>query len=188
MKVIVGLGNPGRKYQGTRHNIGFDVLNELANRHQASPSRLAHEAEVKEINLSGEKTLLVAPQTYMNLSGRSVGSLVRFFKLSCEQVIIVCDDLNLPLGKLRFRANGSSGGQKGLKDIISHLGTEEVPRLRLGIGRANGRMDISQYVLQKFGSDDQEEVTHTIQQAADGLEAWVSEGIEPVMTRFNANK
>ncbi len=188
MRVIVGLGNPGRRYQGTRHNIGFDVLKELATRHQASLSTLAHEAEIREINLNGEKTLLVAPQTYMNLSGRSVGSLVRFYKLPVDQIIVVCDDLNLPPGKLRFRASGSSGGQKGLKDIINHLGTEEVPRLRVGIGRANGKMDTSSYVLQKTGKEDQEEMAHAVQQAADGLEAWVKEGIEPAMNRFNVNK
>ncbi len=188
MRVIVGLGNPGRRYQGTRHNIGFDVLKELAERHQASSSTLSHEAEIREINLNGEKTLLVAPQTYMNLSGRSVGSLVRFYKLPVEQIIVVCDDLNLPPGKLRFRAGGSSGGQKGLKDIINHLGTEEVPRLRVGIGRASGKMDTSSYVLQKIGKEEQDEMAHAIQQAADGLEIWVKEGITPAMNRFNVNK
>ncbi len=188
MKVIVGLGNPGRRYQGTRHNIGFEVLKELAARHQASLSSLAHESEVREINLGGEKTLLVAPQTYMNLSGRAVGSLVRFYKLPVEQIIVVCDDLNLPPGKLRFRAGGSSGGQKGLTDILNHLGTEQVPRLRVGIGRASGKMDTSSYVLQKMGKQEQEEMAHAVQQAADGLEVWVREGIEAAMNQFNAGK
>ncbi len=188
MKVIVGLGNPGKRYQGTRHNIGFDVLKEMASRHQAGPSQLAHEAELREINLCGEKTILLAPLTYMNLSGRSVGSLVRFYKLPAEQVIIVCDDLNLPPGKLRFRASGSSGGQKGLKDIINHLGTQDIPRLRVGIGRADGKMDTSSYVLQKIGKAEQEEMAQAVQQAADGLEVWVKEGIEPAMNRFNVNK
>jgi len=188
MKVVIGLGNPGKEYQGTRHNIGFAVLDELAARYGNDLPRLAHEAAIREIHINAEKTLLVAPQTFMNLSGRSVSSLVRFYKLAVNQLIIICDDLNLPVGKIRFRANGSSGGQKGLKDIINHLGTESVSRLRVGIGQPNGKMDISRYVLQKFGSDDRETIEQAIQRASDGIEGWISEGIEPVMTRFNGSK
>src|SRR5262245_27422045 len=134
MKLVVGLGNPGRKYVGTRHNIGFAVLDELRRRGGSLRPRAAFEAEVVEFHLAGVKTLLAWPQTFMNLSGSSVLGLRDFYKLPNEDLLIVCDDLNLPLGKLRLRGSGSSGGQKGLDDILRRLSSDAVPRLRIGIG------------------------------------------------------
>ncbi len=187
MKIVVGLGNPGRQYVNTRHNIGFEVLNELANRHQAGPSSLRHAAEIKEIFVAGEKILLCAPQTYMNLSGTSVASLVNFHKLPLEDVLIICDDLNLPSGQLRLRGSGSSGGQKGIKDIALKLKTEEFARLRFGIGRPPGRMDVSNYVLQKFSDSEQTDIQISVKIAADGVEAWIKEGAVKAMNQINSN-
>ena len=139
MKLVVGLGNPGRRYQGTRHNVGYWILAELAKRCGTSPPRDRFHGEVVEADLAGQSALLLSPTTFMNVSGTSVAEAVRFYKLPCEELLVLCDDLNLPVGKLRLRAAGSSGGQKGLDDIIARLGTEEFPRLRVGIGVAPRR-------------------------------------------------
>jgi PTH1 family peptidyl-tRNA hydrolase len=186
MKIVVGLGNPGAKYRGTRHNVGFETLAELAKRHSGSVPTLKHEAELVETYLGGEKVLLVAPQTYMNLSGKSVWPLVDFYKLPLEDLLVVCDDLNLDVGRLRLRASGSAGGQKGLQNIIQVLGSEEFPRLRIGIGRPPGRMDASDYVLARFLSEERETIDHAILAAADGVELWVKEGCDKAMSKVNA--
>ena len=185
MKVVVGLGNPGQQYQGTRHNIGFEVLYELGRRLQAGGVKLTHSAEIAEAQFRGEKVLLVAPQTYMNLSGRAVGPILKFFKLTPADLLVVCDDLNLPCGQLRMRATGSSGGQKGLKDIIAHLGTEDVPRLRFGIGRPPGKMDVSTFVLKPFLAEERPDVQAAIDQAVQGIEWWLAEGVTLAMNRLN---
>src|SRR5216684_2305174 len=130
MKVLVGLGNPGKKYEGTRHNVGFEVVAELAYRHRTSQGatkpKVKFEAEIAELTVAGQKLLLVAPQTFMNASGRSVRQLVDFFQIAASDLLVVCDDINLPLGQLRIRRSGSSGGQKGLENIIQHMGTQAV--------------------------------------------------------------
>lgn len=185
MKVIVGLGNPGGKYEGTRHNVGFEVLYELARKWQASGVTRAHEAEIAEVHVAGEKTLLVAPQTFMNLSGRSVGSLVKFYKVDLEDLLVISDDLNLPCGQLRLRASGSSGGQKGIRDIIAHLGTEDFPRLRVGIGRPPGRMDVSTFVLKRFLAEERETMELTVRDAVDAVELWLREGVTAAMNKVN---
>lgn len=185
MKIVVGLGNPGAKYRGTRHNVGFEVLAELAKRHGGSASTSKHDAELAEVFLGGEKVLLVAPQTYMNLSGKSVWPLVDFYKLPLEDLLVVCDDLNLDVGRLRLRASGSAGGQKGLQNIIQVLGSEEFARLRIGIGRPPGRMDSADYVLARFLSEERETIEHAILDAADGVEIWVNDGCERAMNKVN---
>ncbi|MFN3159578.1 MAG: aminoacyl-tRNA hydrolase [Rubinisphaera brasiliensis] len=185
MKVIVGLGNPGGKYEGTRHNVGFEVLYELARKWQASGVTRAHEAEIAEVHVAGEKTLLVAPQTFMNLSGRSVGSLMKFYKVDLEDLLVISDDLNLPCGQLRLRASGSSGGQKGIRDIIAHLGTEDFPRLRVGIGRPPGRMDVSTFVLKRFLAEERETMDLTVRDAVDAVELWLREGVTAAMNKVN---
>ncbi|WP_237225773.1 aminoacyl-tRNA hydrolase [Rubinisphaera sp. JC750] len=185
MKVIVGLGNPGGKYEGTRHNVGFEVLYELARKWQASGVIRAHEAEIAEVHVAGEKTLLVAPQTFMNLSGRSVGSLMKFYKVDLEDLLVISDDLNLPCGQLRLRASGSSGGQKGIRDIIAHLGTEDFPRLRVGIGRPPGRMDVSTFVLKRFLAEERETMDLTVRDAVDAVEMWLREGVTAAMNKVN---
>ncbi|MGH7128087.1 MAG: aminoacyl-tRNA hydrolase [Planctomycetaceae bacterium] len=186
MKAVVGLGNPGLKYQKTRHNVGYEVLAELARRLGGGRPTIKFEAETVEVRLGDEKVLLVAPQTYMNRSGRSVRQAVDFFKLPLDDLLIVCDDMNLDCGRLRLRGAGSAGGQKGLADIIRHLGTEAFPRLRLGIGRPPGRMAATDYVLSRFRSEETEAIEHALALAADAVETWVGDGLDAAMNRFNA--
>jgi PTH1 family peptidyl-tRNA hydrolase len=185
MKVVVGLGNPGNKYAETRHNLGFDVVDELARRWQAPRPRRRFEAEVSEAVYAGDKIVLVQPQTYMNVSGRSVGPLVKFYQLPVTDVLVVCDDLNLPLGQLRLRGSGSSGGQKGLLSILQVLGTEEVPRLRLGIDRPAPGLDATVWVLQKFPKADRDRVEEMVRRAADAVETWISQGLQAAMNAAN---
>ncbi len=186
MKVVVGLGNPGRRYDKTRHNVGFEVLDELARRHNAPAARLKFEAESTEVTIADEKTLLVAPQTYMNLSGRSVGKCVRFFQLPLDDLIVICDDMNLPLGRLRLRPEGSAGGQKGLENTIAQLASQKFSRMRIGIGRPANGIDATGYVLSRFRREEQDVMDQTIQLAADGIETWIREGLEATMNQFNA--
>lgn len=185
MKLVVGLGNPGKEYHRTRHNVGFAVIEEMARRHATTSVQRRFDAEVVEIFLNGEKTLLMAPLTYMNLSGRSVGAAVDFFKLPLENVLIVCDDLNLEPGRLRMRAEGSAGGQNGLKDIFRRLQSEAVPRLRVGIGRPPGRVSATEYVLGRPLPEEEEDYRLTVASAADGVEQWVLEGIDVTMNNVN---
>ncbi len=188
MKVVVGLGNPGRKYQGTRHNVGFEVLAELARRNGSPPASAKFESEISEIMIGTEKVLLLAPQTYMNLSGRSVGQCVRFFQLQITELIVVCDDLNLKPAQIRLRPAGSAGGQKGLGNIIQHLGTQDFARLRIGIGRPPGRMDATDFVLSKFRDADRSLIDVAIQESADAIECWIRDGLQTAMNRFNRSK
>jgi len=185
MKVLVGLGNPGRKYAETRHNVGFEVVAELARRHGASKPKVRFEAEISEAPVGGDRLLLVAPQTFMNASGRTVRQLVDFYQLSVSDLLVVCDDINLPLAKLRMRRSGSAGGQKGLENVVLHLGTQNVPRLRIGIGLPPPGRDSADYVLDRFRKAEREAIDVAIATAADAVEAWLAEGIDRAMNRFN---
>lgn len=185
MKLIVGLGNPGRKYVGTRHNIGFDVLAELARRHGSGKPRANFDGEVVEADLSGERAMLLCPHTFMNRSGQSLIKARDFYKLQNQELLVVCDDFNLPLGKLRFRPQGSSGGQKGLADIIRQLGTEEFSRLRIGVGEVPSGWDAADFVLGKFGKQDLKEIEPAIWTAADAVAVWARQGIQECMNRYN---
>lgn len=197
MKAVVGLGNPGQQYQGTRHNVGFLVVGELARRFQAGSAQSKFEAELVDTSFtpvgadgkpgSAEKLILLAPQTYMNESGRSVGRLADFYDLAPADILVVCDDLNLEPGRLRLRGSGSAGGQNGLKSIIQHLGTEDFPRLRIGIGRPPGRQSSSNYVLSRFAKHEQEDIEHAIVTAADGVELWLRKGLNAAMNQVNAS-
>ena len=185
MKVLVGLGNPGKKYTGTRHNVGFELLAEMARRHGGARPKSRFEAELSEVPVGGEKLLLVAPQTYMNASGRSVRQLVDFFQLPIAEILVACDDINLPLGKLRLRRSGSAGGQKGLENVIQHLGTPGVARLRIGIACPPQGRDSADYVLDRFHKSELAVIDEAILRAADAVETWISEGIDKAMNRFN---
>lgn len=185
MKVLVGLGNPGKKYEGTRHNVGWLVIAELAVRHGAARPKVKFEAEIAEISVAGQKLVLVAPQTYMNASGRSVRQLVDFYQITSGDVLVVCDDINLPLAKLRIRRSGSSGGQKGLENVIQQLGTQDVPRLRIGVGQPPNGRDSADYVLDRFAKAEMREIEPAVKSAADAVETWVTEGIDKAMNRFN---
>jgi PTH1 family peptidyl-tRNA hydrolase len=189
-KLLVGLGNPGPEYARSRHNVGFQVLDVLAARHGMAFDRFQKRARlgIGRVNLTGAppaKVVLAKPMTYMNASGESVGSLAAFYKIAPADILIVFDDLDLPLGKIRLRADGGSGGQKGIQSIIKSLGTESFPRLRVGIGRPAGQMDPAAYVLQPFSAEQREEMAFTWLRAADAIEAWLAQGIEAAMNQFN---
>lgn len=185
MKMVIGLGNPGAKYASTRHNVGFDVVAELARRFGAGKPQSKFQAEMQEIVVRSQKVLLISPLTFMNLSGEAVWQFVRFYQPEPSDIVVVCDDMNLPTGRLRWRPSGSAGGQNGLKNIIEKLGHSEFPRLRMGIDRPPGRMDTTAWVLGKFRDDENTEIEIAVMRAADSIEKWVSEGIEPTMSEFN---
>jgi peptidyl-tRNA hydrolase, PTH1 family len=185
VKLVVGLGNPGRRYQGTRHNVGFAVLAELARRHGLGRPKSSFRGEVVEADLAGTRALLLGPMTYMNNSGTSVQAAAGFYKVPGEDLLVVCDDLNLPLGKLRVRIKGSSGGQKGLEDIIQRLATEDFPRLRIGIGSPPEGWDATAYVLGRLTAEEKNEIDHAVLRAADAVVVWAREGIECCMNQYN---
>jgi peptidyl-tRNA hydrolase, PTH1 family len=183
--LIVGLGNPGVKYADTRHNIGFRTVDELAKKHGLTFSKQEHKALVATGTMLGKRVILAKPQTYMNVSGESVVPLVHFYKVELSNLLIVCDDLDTPLSTLRMRAEGSSGGQNGLKHIMERLGTQKIARLKLGISRPPGRMDPAAYVLTPFQGDDAILAAQTIDRAVKAIETWLTEGVELAMTRHN---
>jgi peptidyl-tRNA hydrolase, PTH1 family len=186
MKLVVGLGNPGRKYQGTRHNVGFAVLDELARLHATSFAKTNFQGEVVEANLGGEKGLLLWPHTFMNLSGSSVLAARDFYKVNQEELLVVCDDFHLPLAKLRLRPQGSAGGQKGLADIIRRLGSEQFPRLRIGVGELPNGWDAADFVLSKFKKEETDEIAVAVGRAADAVVKWAREGVAATMNQINA--
>lgn len=185
MKLVVGLGNPGRRYDGTRHNIGYAVLAELANKFGATPPRAKFQGAVVEAEIAGEKVLLLSPTTYMNLSGASVQEAKSFYKLENENLLVICDDMNLPVGKLRFRSRGSSGGQKGLEDIVRRLATEDFPRLRIGVGAAPEGWNWADYVLSKFNTEESPVVKSAIASSVEAVTNWIRNGIEFCMNQYN---
>lgn len=183
--LIVGLGNPGREYRATRHNIGFMLLDRLAERLGASFSRLESKALVTKAEHDGRRIVLAKPQTFMNLSGQAVSSLIHFYKIPLENLMVVYDDVDLPLGTLRVRPGGGSAGQKGMASIIERLGSQDFPRLRLGIGRPPGRMDAAAYVLQEFSANESEMLDQTLGRGADAVLTFVTQGLEAAMNQFN---
>lgn len=184
MKIIVGLGNPGRQYAGTRHNVGFAVVDGLAASPRAGRPQHRFQAEVIELAEDAGKVLLVKPETFMNLSGRCVRQVLDFYQLPVERLLVVCDDLNLPLGKLRSRARGSHGGHNGLRDIQDHLGTPAYSRLRIGVGAPpeQGAVD---YVLGRFRPSERPIIEEATRTAAQAALLWIEEGIEACMNRYN---
>ena len=183
MKLLVGLGNPGRKYAGTRHNVGFDVLDLIAQRHRLEWESGPADALVTRWRV--ESALLAKPLTFMNLSGFAAGDLLRFYKVDTADMLIVVDDVHLELGRLRARASGSAGGHNGLKSLIEQLGSDDFPRLRVGVGRGDKRRDLADHVLARFDADERSVVEDAVGRAADASEVFVREGIGPVMNRFN---
>jgi PTH1 family peptidyl-tRNA hydrolase len=183
-KLVVGLGNPGSKYEQTRHNIGFEVVDRLAAADASGRFTSKFDALAGEIEIGFRRVLLLKPQTFMNLSGRSVSQAAGFYKLEPTDVLVVCDDLSLPLGKLRIRAGGSDGGQKGLRDITAHLGTQEFPRLRIGIGE-RGVIDAADFVLSRFRPTERPIIDDALILASQAVAVWVTQGIDTAMSRFN---
>ena len=185
MKLVVGLGNPGRRYEGTRHNVGFIVVSELAKAHGAGTVKTRFQGETVDAEIAGEKVLLLTPSTYMNESGAAVLAARDFFKIALNEILVVCDDLNLPLAKLRLRATGSAGGQKGLEDIIRRLGSAEFARLRIGIGSPPAGWNWPDFVLSKFKKEELPDMELAVARASEAVGVWAREGIQACMNRYN---
>jgi PTH1 family peptidyl-tRNA hydrolase len=185
--LIVGLGNPGREYRNNRHNIGFMFVDALAVRLNLSFSRLQLKALVTSGDFGGNKFILAKPQTYMNLSDQAVVSLLKFYKLPLTNFLVANDDLDLPVGTIRIRPSGGSGGQKGINSIIENLGRQDFPRLRLGIGRPPGQMNAADYVLQNFGKGEEDLINEMILRAVDAVLLFAESGLNAAMTKFNGH-
>ena len=189
MFLIVGLGNPGTQYAKTRHNAGWFVIDELAKRYSVDLVKKNADYKVGLGLVSEQRIALVKPQTYMNLSGRAVASLKNFYRVELDHILIISDDLNLPLGKLRFRGGGSDGGHNGLKSIAQMLGTKEYPRLRFGVGEPpseeRSQSGTAGFVLRPFGTQEWIEVENATKRAADGIESFINNGLTIAMNRFN---
>ncbi len=183
--LIIGLGNPGREYRLQRHNVGFMAVDQLAAAGGARFTRRQAKAQVTDIRLAGRRAILAKPLTFMNLVGQSVARLAAFYQVEAAGLLVICDDLDLPTGALRLRPFGGSAGHKGLRSIFDQLGTQDFPRLRIGIGRPPGRMDPAAFVLQPFTADEWESMEMTLERAVAAVEAWAVEGIEAAMTRYN---
>ena len=183
--LLVGLGNPGREYKDNRHNIGFMLIDRLCEKWGVRMSRMQNKALVASTNQGGRKILLAKPQTFMNLSGQAVAPLLKFYKVPLENLLVAHDDLDISFGTLRIRPGGGPGGQKGVGSIIQLLGTQQFPRLRLGIGRPPGQMDAAAYVLQDFGTGDQEVLKMVLDRAADAAVMFVEKGLNPAMNLYN---
>jgi PTH1 family peptidyl-tRNA hydrolase len=183
-RLVVGLGNPGKEYQETRHNVGFRVIDLLAARHAIDLRKHRHQSVYGEGRIEGAGVLLAKPLTYMNLSGVAVAALARYHGIIPAGVLVVCDDVNLPLGRLRLRTRGSAGGHNGLKSIIGSLGTSEFPRLRIGVGAPDGQPMVN-HVLGPFNRREREIIDAALATAADAVELYLREGIEAAMNRYN---
>lgn len=183
--LLIGLGNPGQEYRHTRHNVGFMLLDRVAKRLGVAFTRLESKALVTKGEHRGRRIVLGKPQTYMNLSGQAAGALLRYYKVPTGNLLVAYDDVDLPLGTLRLRPGGGSAGQKGMASIIERLGTQEFPRMRIGIGRPPGRMDAAAYVLQDFSSGESEMLEQTLERAADAALLFVAEGLEAAMNQYN---
>lgn len=186
MKCIVGLGNPGKKYEKTRHNIGFMVIDELIRRNHWGPlkkSKFSGEHIEKHIN--GEKIIVLKPLTFMNLSGKAVQAITDFYQVDSSEVLVVYDDLDLPTGKIRLRQKGGHGGHNGIRNIIEQLGTKEFKRLRVGIGRPEDATPVVNYVLSPFSNNEKDNIQKSIEKSVDACEAWLEKPFSDVMNEFN---
>ena len=184
--LIVGLGNPGVAYENTRHNIGFQVLDQLGERQKKPIQRLKFKALTNLFTISGEKVLVMKPVTYMNLSGEAVRPAADFYKIPPERILVVSDDTALPAGRLRIPKGGSAGGHNGLKSIIQHLGSDQFPRLRVGVGeKPHPDYDMADWVLGKFTGEDKKKMDQAVERAAEAIECILKDGLDRGMSRFN---
>ena len=184
--LLVGLGNPGDKYDNTRHNVGFAAIDQLAEELRVPVQKLKYRALTQTVELGGAKVLLMKPVTYMNLSGEAVGEAARFFKIPADHVLVLSDDVSLPVGKLRVRRGGSAGGHNGLKNIIQHLGTDQFPRVKIGVGeKPHPDYDMADWVLGKFAGEDLKTISQAIQRAGKAAACYIHDGPDQAMNRFN---
>ncbi len=186
MYIIVGLGNPGREYRNTRHNIGFEVIDELAGKYDIAVKEKKHKAKIGKGIVAGQKAVLVKPQTYMNLSGESVRDIIDFYKADEKsELIVISDDVSLNVGQIRIRKKGSAGGHNGLKNIILHLGHDEFRRVKIGVGAKPEGYDLADHVLGHFSKDEQEILKGSVKRAAEAVEVMITDGPDAAMNRFN---
>lgn len=186
MYIIAGLGNPGRDYVGTRHNVGFEVLDAVAAKYDIKIKKLRFNAIYGEGTIGGEKVILVKPQTYMNLSGESIRDFKAWYKTDNTEIIVIYDDISLPVGKLRLRSKGSAGGHNGIKSIIYQLNSDVFPRIKVGVGKPeNPNYDLADYVLGRFGSDEVKTLVESAVRAADAVEVIIRDGMEKAMAAYN---
>ena len=188
MYLIAGLGNPTREYDKTRHNVGFSVIDVLADKYNIDVSDRKHKALCGRGVIEGEKVLLLKPQTFMNLSGESIREAVDYYKIDPEEIIVIYDDISLEPGQLRIRLKGSAGGHNGIKNIIAHLGTQEFPRIKVGVGAKPPKMDLADYVLSRFGAEEQKVMDEAFKEAAEAAVMMMTTGAERAMNHYNAKK
>lgn len=188
MYLIAGLGNPTKEYDKTRHNVGFSVIDVLADQYRIDVSEKKHKALCGRGAIEGQKVLLVKPQTFMNLSGESIREVVDYYKIEAEDIIIIYDDISLEPGQLRIRLKGSAGGHNGIKNIIAHLGSQEFPRIKVGVGAKPPRMDLADYVLSRFSKEEQPLMEDAFKEAAEAAVMMMTEGAEKAMNHYNTKK
>ncbi|WP_191276563.1 aminoacyl-tRNA hydrolase [Neobacillus kokaensis] len=185
MKVIVGLGNPGKQYENTRHNVGFEVVEELSNRLNIPLTQAKFKGQYGIGMAGGQKILLLKPLTYMNLSGESIRAVTDYYQIDLEDLLVIYDDLDLPAGKIRLRQKGSPGGHNGIKSTVAHLGTQVFNRIRIGIDRPENGMSVPDYVLGRFRPDEQSSIQEAVKKSADACEAWLDKPFLQVMNEYN---
>lgn len=190
MKLVAGLGNPGARYRETRHNVGFEVVDELAGRHklgfEAAPAdAMFAKWRRPDLGEGGDVVLLAKPLTFMNLSGDAISTLLRYYKIETSDLLVVCDDVNLPLGRLRVRGSGTEGGHNGLRSVAAMLGTIDYARLRIGVGRGDMRRDLADHVTARFEPEEQPGIEAAVARAADAVETWIADGLAKTMNSFN---
>ena len=189
MFIIVGLGNPTPEYEGTRHNVGFEVIDALARKYNIDVDTKKHRAYIGKGMIEGQKVILAKPQTYMNLSGESIREFINYYKMDPEtELIVIYDDIDLEPGQIRIRKKGSAGGHNGMKSIISQIGTQNFYRIKVGVGAKPAGWDLADYVLGRFSTKEREEVDRAIEEAADAVEVILTEGIDAAMNKYNAKK
>jgi PTH1 family peptidyl-tRNA hydrolase len=188
MYILVGLGNPTAKYQATRHNIGWDAITRISDEYRIPMDNKRHKAICGKGHIDGQKVILAQPMTYMNLSGESVRELVDFYKVTPEEVIVIYDDISLEVGQLRIRKKGSAGGHNGIKSIISHLGTDEFPRIKIGVGDKPKDWDLADYVLSRFAKEENEVIRGALKDTMDACKMIVNGEIDAAMNQYNRKK
>lgn len=185
MKLIVGLGNPGKEYEDTRHNVGFMVIDRLAEMWDTDVSQMKFKSEMGQARFGAEKVILLKPLTYMNLSGEAIRQAMDFYKLDLEDLLVIYDDLDLPAGKIRLRKKGSAGGHNGIKSTISHTGSQEFKRIKVGIDRPQNGQKVVDYVLQRFSKEQLPDIEDAVERSAKACDSWVRESFDQVMNQFN---